>query len=125
MELTLYKEYYKIVKLKQPLNVRLDGVYFYSQTSEEYSLVCSENVVMSIISDIESGYRLFKIEGVLDFSLIGIISKISVLLANNGISIFVISTFNTDYFMIKNSDVIQGISLFEANGYSINLLNNE
>ena len=45
--------------------------------------------------------RLFRIEGILDFSLIGILSEISALLADNRIRIFAISTYNTDYIMTK------------------------
>lgn len=120
MKLKLYEEEYKVLKLQDPLNTTIDGIYFYSQTNDEYSLVCKENIDTDPVISIEKQYRLFMIEGVLDFSLVGIISKISSLLAQNSISIFVISTYNTDYFMVKSDKIEQTIALLECNDYCVN-----
>lgn len=60
-----------------------------------------------------------KIEGILDFSLIGILSKISSILAKNQISIFVISTFNTDYILIKEEKIKEAISILIEEGYEV------
>ena len=65
------------------------------------------------------GWRAFRIEGVLDFSLIGILSKISTCLAENGIGIFAISTFNTDYVLTKENDFSKAIEVLELAGYTI------
>lgn len=59
-----------------------------------------------------------KIIGVLDFSLIGIIAKISSLLDEESISIFAVSTFNTDYILIKEHQVEQARTVLTANDYS-------
>lgn len=66
----------------------------------------------------EDGWKAMKIIGVLDFSLIGIIAKISSLLAEESISIFAVSTFNTDYILIKEHQVEQARTVLTANDYS-------
>jgi hypothetical protein len=119
VKLKVYKEGYKILKLDKVISKSIEGVYFYAQTEDEISLVCKETIEVEHVTDIEKGYRLIKIEGILDFSLVGIISKISTLLANNNISIFVISTFNTDYFMVKEDCLQQTVTLLVENNYDI------
>ena len=61
----------------------------------------------------------YRIEGVLDFSLIGILAKISTCLAENGIGIFAISTFNTDYILTKTENFEKAVITLEAEGYKI------
>ena len=67
----------------------------------------------------EDGWRAFRIEGVLDFSLIGILSKISTLLADAGIGIFAVSTFNTDYILTKAENFERALQILKERGYSI------
>lgn len=119
MELKIYSNEFKIVKLKKRLSKLIDGIYFYSQTDDEFSLVCESSIELDHIECVESNYRLLKIEGVLDFSLVGIISRISTLLAENRISIFVVSTYNTDYFMVKNNKLQETLALLKAKNYVI------
>lgn len=54
-----------------------------------------------------------------DFSLIGILAKIGVVLADNGISIFAVSTYNTDYVLIKKENYQKGLEVLQAVGYKI------
>ncbi|BCR35710.1 ACT domain-containing protein [Mariniplasma anaerobium] len=119
MKLKLYKDEYMVLKLKEPLATKIDGIYFYAQTDDEYSLVCKVKIDINHISNFEKEYRLIKIEGILDFGLVGIISKISTILAQNNISIFVISTYNTDYFMVKESALQKTIGLLKSNDYEV------
>ena len=67
----------------------------------------------------ENGWRAFRIEGILDFSLIGILAKISTCLAENDIGIFAISTFNTDYILTKAENFEKVVKTLEAKGYKI------
>ena len=67
----------------------------------------------------EDGWKAFRIQGVLDFSLIGILSKLSTLLAENGIGIFAISTFNTDYILTKKDNYEKAINVLLSAGYKI------
>jgi len=80
--------------------------HFYSvtKTADELSVVCLQEDIPDGVQ-CESDWRLLKVMGVLDFSLIGIIHSISQVLAENKISIFVISTYNTDYILVKDKDI--------------------
>jgi hypothetical protein len=92
---------------------------FTGSTDEERSLVCPTELVPGNTIERNDGWRAFRIEGVLDFSLIGILSKISTCLAENGIGIFAISTFNTDYVLTKENDFSKAIEVLELAGYTI------
>ena len=60
-----------------------------------------------------------KVEGPLDFSLVGILSKLSTILADNDISIFAVSTFDTDYILIGENNMAKGIEALREKGYII------
>ena len=93
--------------------------YFTGKTDEEISLVCITNDVPAKTTERDDGWKAFRIQGVLDFSLIGILSKISTILAENKIGIFAISTFNTDYILTKSENFERAIGLLQSKGYSI------
>ena len=78
--------------------------WFAARTDEEISLVCKTSDCPSETLERDDGWKGFRIEGVLDFSLIGILSKISSILADNKIGIFAVSTYNTDYILTKEKD---------------------
>ena len=67
----------------------------------------------------DDGWMAFRIEGTLDFSLIGILAKISSLLAQNGVGIFAISTFNTDYILTKKENFAKALNALREAGYEI------
>lgn len=92
---------------------------FIGKTDEEKSLVCITSEVPSNTIRRDDGWKAFRIQGVLDFSLIGILSKIAVLLADNEISIFAVSTYNTDYVLIKRENYQRGLEILEVAGYKI------
>ncbi|WP_099203973.1 ACT domain-containing protein [Scatolibacter rhodanostii] len=93
--------------------------FFLGKTDEELSLVCSTASVPTSVIKREDGWKAFRIEGTLDFSLIGILSKIASLLADNNISIFAISTFNTDYVLTRTDNYARALDLLERAGYQI------
>lgn len=65
------------------------------------------------------GWKAFCIQGILDFSLIGILSKIAAILADNDISIFAASTYNTDYVFVKSQNYQRGLEILKSAGYEI------
>ena len=89
---------------------------FISATDEENSLIClTENVPDNFTERIDD-WRALKIQGVLDFSLIGILSKILGLLAEAKIGIAAVSTYHTDYIFVKETDLDKAVeTLAEAN----------
>lgn len=92
---------------------------FIGKTDEELSLVCETDNVPDNTLRREDGWRAFRIEGVLDFSLIGILAEISVVLAENKIGIFAVSTYNTDYIFTKREQFFDALSALEKRGYRI------
>ncbi len=96
-----------------------DEFYFIGKTDEELSLVCNTDLVPKNAIECDNGWRAFRIEGVLDFSLVGILSRISTLLAENNIGIFAVSTYNTDYILVKKENFDEAINVLERNGYVI------
>ena len=75
-----------------------------ARTSDELSVVCDQSLVPDGVKMV-AGWRAFKVEGPLDFSLTGIVSSISAVLADNKISIFVVSTFDTDYILVQEKNL--------------------
>ena len=109
-----------VCKVEDYSLVNLDAEYcFVGKTDEEKSLVCLTCDVPDNVTDRDDGWRAFRIQGVLDFSLIGILSKISSLLAENEIGIFAISTFNTDYILTKKENYDKAIAVLSKAGYQI------
>ncbi|MEA4815825.1 MAG: ACT domain-containing protein [Lachnospiraceae bacterium] len=118
MKLKIIEGSFAVCKLKDPSHINLDQDFvFIGKTDEETSLVCNEKVVPKNVSEEEKGFSLIKIEGLLDFSLVGIISEISGVLAKNNISIFVVSTYNTDYFLIKENNIEKTKKALLEKGY--------
>ena len=92
---------------------------FFSKTDEELSLVCETSAVPAITLVREDGWRGFRVGGVLDFSLVGILAEISGILAAQKISIFAVSTYNTDYIFTKTDVFDRAIHVLSAAGYAI------
>lgn len=93
--------------------------YFFARTDEEISLVCRTEDTPAFAVEREDGWRAFRIEGILDFSLIGIISELSGILAKNEIGIFAVSTYNTDYILVKEDNYNKAIKVLDDNGYKV------
>ena len=120
MEIKIIEQEFSVCKVEDFSKVDLTEVYcFLSKTDEELSLVCSTKAVPNNIIECDPGWRAFRIQGILDFSLIGILSKISTLLAENKIGIFAISTYNTDYVLTKEENFNRAIATLKDNGYTI------
>ena len=100
------------------LDVRKD-FYFVGKTEKEISLVCKTEDVPARTLQREDGWQGFYIDGTLDFSLVGILSRIAGLLADQGISIFALSTYNTDYVLVKKADFSRAMNILTRNGYNI------
>ena len=75
-----------------------------TRTRDELSLVTEEDAVPSDIKS-EKGWRALKVLGPLDFALTGIMAKLSRALAEEGISLFTLSTYDTDYILVKEIDL--------------------
>ena len=111
---------FSVCKVADYSLVKLDSEYsFIGKTDEEKSLVCITEDVPSNVTEREDGWMAFRIQGVLDFSMIGILSEISGILAENKIGIFVISTYNTDYVLTKKENYQRALDVLNRAGYKI------
>ena len=91
--------------------------YFIGRTPEELSIVCPSEVTI-FRSKQEPDWACFRVEGPLDFALYGIIARISGALAAERISLFAISTFDTDYILVKESDLSRAQKVLTDQGYA-------
>ena len=111
---------FSVCQVKDYSLVNLTSKYcFIGKTEDENSLVCITSEVPSNVIKHDDGWKAFRIQGVLAFSLIGILSKIASILADNNISIFAVSTYNTDYVLIKKENYQKGLELLQSSGYQI------
>lgn len=92
---------------------------FTAKTDTEYSIVCPMSSTPANAQAVESGWRAFRIAGVLDFSLVGILAGIADCLAQENISLFVLSTFQTDYVLVKEEALHASIDALKRSGYQI------
>ncbi len=120
MEIKKIEDDFSVCKVVDYSLVNLDSEFtFTGKTDEENSLVCLTKNVPENVIEREDGWRAFRIQGILDFSLIGILADISAILAENKIGIFVISTFNTDYVLIKKENYQKAIEVLQEAEYQI------
>ena len=93
--------------------------YFIGKTDEEISLVCKTEDAPTVTVERDDGWRGFRIQGMLDFSLIGILSKLSGILAEHEIGIFAVSTYNTDYILVKEENYEKALKVLASEGYAV------
>ncbi len=120
MEIKKIEYDFSVCKIPNFLQVNLEDAYcFLGKTDEEKSLVCITEKVPQNAIEREDGWRAFRIQGVLDFSLIGVLAKIAGILAENNIGIFAISTFNTDYILTKAENYAKACKALSDAGYHL------
>ncbi len=96
-----------------------DDICFVCKTDEELSLVCRTEKTPAETTARDDGWHGFRIDGMLDFSLIGILSNLSTILTENNIGIFAVSTYNTDYVLVKDENFDCAMDVLAAAGYEI------
>ena len=120
MELKTLPYSFTVCKLPKTDNINLNTEFcFIGKTDEEISLVCKTEDTPADTIERDDGWRGFRIEGVLDFSLIGILSKLSAVLAENKIGIFAVSTYNTDYILVKEENFDRALKVLASEGYTV------
>ncbi|MDF9827963.1 hypothetical protein M2447_002068 [Ereboglobus sp. PH5-10] len=104
-----------------PMEVKPSALFSLTLTDDEISLVCEESEVpaSAVCASIQRDWRVLKIEGILDFSLVGILARITGVLSSKGISIFALSTHNTDYILVQSKSLPAAMSALKADGHAI------
>ena len=120
MKIKKIDENFTICKVEEysEINLGLPWI-FVASTDEELSLVCPTYMTPKETLAREDGWKMFKVDGQLDFSLVGILAKITQILAHKKISIFAQSTYNTDYIMVKADKFSDAMKVLAENGYEI------
>lgn len=120
MELKKLNKDFTVCKVEDFSLVNFDAEYsFTGKTDEEKSLVCITSDVPSNVIRRDDGWKGFRIQGSLDFALVGILAGISTILADSGIPIFAVSTYDTDYVFIKNENYQKALDVLANSGYKI------
>ncbi len=120
MELKRIEHKLTVCKVSEISNIDMNSeFYFIGKTDEELSLVCKTEDTPQNTLERDDGWRGFYIRGILDFSLIGILSKLSGILAEHKIGIFAVSTYNTDYILVKEDNYEKALSVLVSEGYTV------
>ena len=93
-------------------------VYFGDAGADELSVVCAEGVVPAGVR-CDKGWRVFQVAGPLDFALTGILAAIAAPLADAGVSIFAVATFDTDYVMVKEEALAKAVEALRGAGHTV------
>ena len=111
---------FAVCKLESAAGVDVSRAFtFLAVTDDEISLVCEVSRLPPHTTEVETGWKGLKIRGVLDFGMVGVIAGISHILAERGISIFVVSTFNTDYIFLCAAQCDKAVNALRSNGYIV------
>jgi len=94
------------------------SIYFIGKTFEEISIVLPSSIELES-EDVEPDWQALEVVGPLDFILTGILSSISTVLSNEKISIFAVSTFDTDYILVKSNKMHEAISALRNNNFQV------
>ena len=111
---------FTVCKVPSYSGVDIESEYsFIGKTDEEISLVCITDFVPDNAAERDDRWKAIRKQATLDISLIGILSKILTLLADNKIGIFAISTYNTDYILTKKENFEKAITVLSDAGYQV------
>ena len=120
LQLQVIPETFSICQVENYGGIDIDQPFvFTGRTDEEKSLVCPVSMVPESTLDRLDGWKMFRICGQLDFSLIGILAELSSVFAKAEIGIFAISTYNTDYVLVKDKDYRKAIKALDRAGYRV------
>ena len=118
MELELLPLSFTVCKNMPPEDIPRNAAFlFLARTDGELSLVCPTELAPPSCAKREDGWRAFRVVGQLDFSLIGVLAGIADTLARAGVSIFAVSTYDTDYVLLQETALEVACAALENEGY--------
>ncbi|MBQ8961244.1 MAG: ACT domain-containing protein [Ruminococcus sp.] len=120
MELKTLEGQFSVCKVSSLAGFDMSSrLFFIGRTDRELSLVCPTEDVLEETLRRDDGWKAFRIEGELDFSLTGILAKLSAVLAQQEIGIFAVSTYDTDYILVKSENFDRALSALAQEGYTV------
>ena len=123
MHLRLLRELFGVMKLTPPqifptwLNQA--PIFFLARTEDEYSIMCPEKYIPDEVG-YNADYRCLRVDGDLAFDAIGVVARVSKPLADAGLSLFVVSTHDRDYILVRQADLETALATYRAAGFTIN-----
>lgn len=119
-KLILLMQEFSVCQIQRLTPQMLEGEYcFAARTPDEISLVCPSSIAPECCTAREDGWRCLCVNGPLDFSLTGILAGIAGALAAANVPVFAVSTFDTDYILLKAESIGTGVRALEAAGYTV------
>ena len=122
MTLEFLPQTFTVAKIPHHSPIPEGEFVFTARTDTEFSLVCPTSATPENTPIREDGWRGLRIAGTLEFSLIGILAKLSAVLAEANVGIFAVSTFDTDYIFLKEENLIRAKAALQNAGYRIQKL---
>ncbi|MCD4752498.1 MAG: ACT domain-containing protein [Anaerolineaceae bacterium] len=124
LTLQLFPEKYLVCRFSantQAANIWLpmEGFWSLTYTPDEVSLVMQAGNVLPEGAVIEEDWRMFRVAGTLAFEIVGVLSELSKVLANAEVSIFALSTYDTDYLLVKSAQLEPSLDALRLAGYGI------
>ena len=106
-----------VCKVESLAGFGMSGLFFIGSTDAELSLVCETDRTPERTLAREDGWRAMRVAGQMEFSLTGILSRIATTLADAGVPIFAVSTYDTDYILVKREHLDRAVEALKAAGY--------
>ena len=123
LNLSILPDMYAVCRMPPKTDIPTWGTassfYSVTRTSDELSIVCESKAVPARVKA-KRNWRIIKVKGPLDFSLTGILASLAVPLANAHISIFAISTFDTDYLLVQDKSLAKALTVLKESGVTVN-----
>lgn len=120
MTLQTLPHVFTVCKTASPSGIRLDTPFtFAGVTDGECSLVCPTAAAPAETIAREDGWRAFRVKGSMEFGLVGVLARITGALAEAGISVFAVSTFDTDYLLVKAERFEAALCVLAADGFAV------
>jgi len=122
LTLTLVPDLFAICRLDAgaavPAWATIAPFFSITRTAEELSIVYPQNLIPEGVR-CDRGWRCLRVAGTLDFSMIGVVASLTMPLAKAGVSVFIISTFDTDYLLVKDSNLATAMAALQAAGHAV------
>jgi hypothetical protein len=94
------------------------GFFSITRTADELSVVCPEELVPEGVK-VERGWQALRVAGVIDFSAVGVLAELTAPLARAGVGVFAISTFDTDYLLVREHDLERAVGALREAGHIV------
>lgn len=119
ISLGVLPETFCVVKLREGQMIQPEGIFSLTRTGDELSLLCEERFAPKDALKKEAGYRALHVMGTLDFSLVGILADLTRVFQEIAVSVFVVSTYDTDYVLVRETSLARALDALKSAGYEV------